>query len=252
MSLLTSTNAGSTSVSYFIENVGGTSNPPPCIKGGLLGAAPGFSDTTVRVGNPTTGMVLTGGGGTYLPLLRGINGGSANTTGGESLVIGASAVSFQNIVLTDSITTINGTLAVPAGGDIFVGDDIQLGGDLTFTNGQTAGASISGYYSVSTAPLNCPNGADTAIPAVAGLTPGWHIVSCSTAPGGQTEQQVSDMVFRNGAGLYTFGGSLRTPAGAGSFGFKVTADRTGLVLSNSSGAAQNGVTVNFTKILNAA
>jgi hypothetical protein len=60
------------------------------------------------------------------------------------------------------------------------------------------------------------------------------------------------MVFRTAGGLYTFGGSLRTPAGAGSFGFKVTADRTGLVLSNSSGAAQNGVTVNFTKILNVA
>ena len=60
------------------------------------------------------------------------------------------------------------------------------------------------------------------------------------------------MVFRNGAGLYTFGGSLRTPSGSGSFGFKVTADRTGLLLANSSGVAQNGVTVNFTKILNAA
>jgi hypothetical protein len=57
------------------------------------------------------------------------------------------------------------------------------------------------------------------------------------------------MVRRQG-GLYVFGGSLRTPAGSGSFGFKVTADRTALTLSNSTGAAQNGVSVNFSKIAN--
>jgi hypothetical protein len=243
MSLLTSTNAGSASVPYFIENTGGTGvggADVPCVRGGdALGL--------VRIGNPLTGLVI---GSTTTGTGR-IRGGGPTSAGGSTLALGASTASFQNIVLTDSVTTINGALALPGAGEIFVGGDVNVGGDVVLTNGAT-GASISGYYSVSTAPLNCPDAADTAIPAVAGLTPGWHIVSCSTAPGGQTEQQVSDMVFRNAGGLYTFGGSLRTPAGAGSFGFKVTADRTGLVLSNSSGAAQNGVTVNFTKILNAA
>jgi hypothetical protein len=239
MSLLTSVNQGAPGLEYFIENIGGAGigvADAPCIKGTTLGA--------VRVGDPADGLIL-----------RGDTQGSANAIrGGQaslgSLAIGNSTASFQNIVLTDGITTVNGTLSVPAGGDIFVGDDVTLGGDLTFTNGLANGASISGYYSANTAPINCPDGVDTAVPAVAGLTPGWHIVSCSTAIGGQTEQQVSDMVFRNNAGLYTFGGSLRTPSGTGSFGFKVTADRTGLLLANSSGVAQNGVTVNFTKILN--
>jgi len=163
MSLLTSVNAGTPSVNYFIENVGGTNNPPPCIKGGLLGAAPGFSDTTVRIGDPVEGMVLTGGGGTYLPLLRGINGGSADTTGGQSLVIGASAASFQNIVLTDAATRINsdltlGVAATPGSGDII------------FANGAT-GSSISGYYIASTAVVGVG-----AVANPAGLTAGVYAV----------------------------------------------------------------------------
>ena len=240
MSLLKNANTGAEDVPYFIENIGfpgGVNALSPCLKGSSLG--------TVVIGNPSAGLVLRGD-----TLANNNRIGGGQVAGGQ-MQIGNSTTSFQNIVLTDGITTVNGTLAVPAGGDIFVGDDIQLGGDLTFTNGQTAGASISGYFTANTAPINCPDGVDTAVPNPAGLTPGWHIVSCSTAIGGQTEQQVSDMVFRNGAGLYTFGGSLRTPSGSGSFGFKVTADRTGLLLANSSGVAQNGVTVNFTKILNA-
>jgi hypothetical protein len=249
MSLLATVNAANAQQSYFIENIGGNgdqpNNPVPCIKtGDAFGA--------IRIADASGGMVLVGGGIGGAPLISGLRGGYNDTTNGSQVRLGSSVTSFQNIVLTDGITTVNGTLNVPGAGDIVVGDDISLGGDLNFTNGLSAGASISGYYSANTPALNCPDGADTAIPAVAGLTSGWHIVSCSTAVGGQTEQQVSDMVFRTAGGLYTFGGSLRTPAGTGSFGFKVTADRTGLVLSNSTGAAQNGVTVNFTKILNVA
>jgi hypothetical protein len=240
MSLLTSTNEGSSAQKYFIENIGGSGNGAanvPCIKAGdALGL--------VRIGNPTTGLIA---GATPSGTAR-VRGGGPTSAGGSTLALGASDASFQNIVLTDGITTINGSLSVPGAGDIFLGDDLNLGGDIIFTNG-AAGTSISGFYSVTGAPLNCPNGVDTAIPNPAGITDGWHIVSCGTAVGGQTEQQVSDMVRRQG-GLYVFGGSLRTPSGTGSFGFKVTADRTGLVLSNSTGAAQNGVSVNFSKIAN--
>jgi hypothetical protein len=141
MSLLPSTNAGSDTLDYFIQNIGGTgvASAPPTIKGGLLAPGGGFSDTTVRVGNPATGMVLTGGGGAVLPLLRGINGGSDNTTGGESLVIGASEASFQNIVLTDNATRINSDLTLGAAATVG-------SGDIIFANGGT-GSSISGYFS---------------------------------------------------------------------------------------------------------
>jgi hypothetical protein len=184
MSLLTSVNAGTPAVNYFIENVGGTNNPAPCIKGGLLGPAPGFSDTAVRVGNPVDGMVLTGGGGTYLPLLRGINGGSADTTGGESLVIGASEASFQNIVLQDNATRVNSDLTLGAAATVG-------SGDLIFANGGT-GSSISGYYSVNTAVA-----ATGAQANPAGITQGTYLV-VYVPTGGAQGQQPSGVFYWSG------------------------------------------------------
>jgi len=237
MSLLPSCNNGSSGQAYFIENIGGaglSAADAPCIKGTTLGA--------VRMGNPAAGVIIRG------DTIAAANRMAGGQVSGGSFQIGNSTTSFQNIVLTDGITTVNGTLAVPAGGDIFVGDDITLGGNLTFSNG-ASGESISGYYSQTVGPFNCPDVTDTAVTLPVGLTDGWYIVSCGTAAGGQVEQQVSDMI-RLQSGVIVFGGSLRTPAGTGSFGFKLTTAHTGLVLSNSSGAAQNGVSVNFSKIAN--
>lgn len=241
MSLLRTANHGAEAQDYFIENIGGSGDglaPVPCIKAGdALGL--------IRIGNPTTGLIA---GATTSGTAR-LRGGGPTSAGGSTLALGASDASFQNIVLTDGITTVNGTLSVPAGGDIFVGDDISLGGDLTFTNGGT-GASISGFYSVNTAPIDCPDASDTVVPTPGTLTTGWHIVSCSTVPPGQTQQQVATIVrYTVGVG-FIFGGCVSNTAGAGRFGFNVSADRSTLVLSNSTGAAQNGVTVNFSKLMN--
>lgn len=238
MSLLKSANTGAEDVPYFIENIGfpgGVNALAPCIKGSSLG--------TVVVGNASAGLVLRGD-----TLANNNRIGGGQVSGGQ-LQIGNSTTSFQNIVLTDGITTVNGTLSVPAGGDIFVGDDISLGGDLTFTNGGT-GSSISGFYSVNTAPIDCPDASDTVVPTPGSLTTGWHIVSCSTVPPGQTQQQVATIVrYTVGVG-FLFGGCVSNIAGTGRFGFNVSADRSTLVLSNSTGAAQNGITVNFSKLMN--
>lgn len=163
MSLLPSTNAGSDTVSYFIENVGGSGDglaPVPCIK---AGDAFGL----VRVGNPNTGLVIGSTiGGTAV-----VRGGGATSAAGSTLALGSSAASTSNIVLTDAITTINGTLSVPGGSDVFVGDNISLGGDLIFTNG-SLGKSITGQYAASTAVV-----AAGPIANPAGLTPGVYVVT---------------------------------------------------------------------------
>lgn len=160
MSLLTSTNAGSATNTYFIENVGGpgdTAADLPCIKGSTLGS--------VRIGNPSAGVIIRGD---TIASANRITGGQ---TAGGSLLIGNSTSSFQNIALTDGVTTVNGTLSVPGGGDIFVGDNISLGGTLTFTNG-ALGSSISGQYAASTAVVAAGSVANPA-----DLTPGVYVVS---------------------------------------------------------------------------
>ena len=248
MSLLASVNSGATSLPYAIQNVGRTADTP-CIKAGFLSAIPGVSDSVVRVGNPVNGMILTGGGGSVIPLVRGINGGSATTAGGEQLLIGASSASFQNIVLTDGVTAINGDLVMSAAtSDLTVGGDILVGGGIGFLNG-ASGESISNYYQQNSGPYNCPDGADTVVANPAGLTAGWHIVAAITAAGGQAQEQVASIAYWSGAG-WVAGGCCSSIAGTGRFALNVSTSRTTLVLSNSTGVAQNGVTVNFAKLLN--
>lgn len=167
MSLLTSVNSGTPSQKYFVENIGGSGVGAaivPCIKAGDV-----FN--SLRIGAPVGGLIITGGQGSVTPLISGIQGGAATTAGGQQVLLGASAASFQNIVLTDSVTTINGTLAVPGGGDIVIGDNIDMGGNLTFTNG-AAGKSISGQYAASTAVVAAGSVANPA-----GLTAGVYVVT---------------------------------------------------------------------------
>jgi hypothetical protein len=247
MSLLTSVNSGASGLPYAIQNIGRTADTP-CIKGGFLSATPGVSDTTVRVGSDVSGMILTGGGGSVLSLVRGINGGTANTSNGEQLFLGASAASSNNIVLTDGLTAINGDLVMAAAtSDLTVGGDISVGGGITFING-ASGESISGYYDTAIASASYPDVADTPLATPGDLTAGWYIYSISAAPGSQAEQCVSTLVYYNGT-IFSIGGTIQSAAGAGTFGFKVADDRTTMRLHNATGAAQT-VTVNIAKLLN--
>ena len=235
MSLLTSTNSGAASVDYFIRNIGGPGNgvaDAPVIKGStlgtvLIGAGAAGSDQGLRLRGDTVASA---------------NAILGNQTSGGSLTIGNSVASFQNIVLGDAATTVNT--------DLTVGNALTpTSGDIILVNG-AVGASISGYYSVPTAPLNCPDAADTVVPNPAGLTQGYYIIAASAAPGGQNQQQVSTLAYRSAGGLWAIGGCCSSIAGTGRFGLNVSVDRTTMLLSNSTGSAQNGITVYFSKLMN--
>jgi hypothetical protein len=238
MSLIPSANSGApVGDFYYIENIGGSGNgadPVPCIK---AGAALGL----VRVGNPTTGLIA---GATAGGTAR-VRGGGATSAGGSTLALGASDASFQNIVLTDGVTTINGTLSVPAGGDIFVGDDVTLGGDLSFTNGQAAGASISGQY-VNTSPF--AGGGAVANPA--GLTPGLYNVSVIGTGVGEELAQASAMCFRTvGNQWFGNGVSFNFTAGVPNVAIGPVAGGATLTIGGAGIPAAGNVV--FRKILNA-
>jgi hypothetical protein len=229
---------------YYIENTGGNGaqaagNPVPCIKAGSAFGA-------IRIADASGGMVLVGGGIGGAPLISGLRGGYADTTNGSQVRLGSSVASQSNIVLTDALTTINTSVNLAAvGADLTVNDQITLGGNLVFS----AAGSISGYYNASVPSASYADSTDTPIANPVGLTAGWYIVAAATATGGQQEQQVSTMVHRSSGGLWDIGGSIRSVAGTGTFGFKPSADRTTLVVQNSSGAAQTA-TIYFAKVLN--
>jgi len=184
MSLLPSTNNGASEQSYFIENIGGAGaggSDAPCIKGTTFG--------TVRVGDPADGLLLRGD---LAGVSNAIRGGQASA---GSLTIGNSSASLNNIVLTDGITTVNSTLSLPGAFDLFVGDDITLGGDLTFSNGQATGASISGYYTASVA-FSAGGGA---VANPAGLTAGLYSIIVVPTGVGNENAQASANCFYSGA-----------------------------------------------------
>lgn len=233
MSLLTSTNSGSTEVDYFIQNIGGSgagASDTPCIKGTQFGA--------VRVGDPVFGMVIRGDtAGTGQGFIRG------GLAASSSLTLGSSTASASNIVLTDGVVTFNGDVVVSGSGS-----DLSVGGNIILANGDAAGKSISGYYNATIASASYPDGADTVLATPGDLTPGWHIYATSAVAGSQAEECVSTLVYYNGT-LFTIGGTIQSVAGAGSFGFKVADNRTTMRLHNATGAAQT-VTVNIAKLLN--
>jgi len=216
MSLLTSLNSGSATQPYAIQNVS-LDGTIPCIGTNSVG--------TVRIQS---------------------NAGVANIqsdlAAAGTLRLGSDAASFQNVVLTNAATRVNTDLTLGAAG-------VAGSGDLIFANG-ASGSSISGYYSVPTAPINVPDGGDTVVPNPAGLTQGYYIIAVSTAVGGQSQQQVSTLAYLTAGALWAIGGCCSSIAGAGRFGLNVSADRTTMVLSNSTGAAQNGCTVYFSKLMN--
>jgi hypothetical protein len=240
MSLLATVNAANAQQSYFIENIGGNgdqpNNPVPCIKtGDAFGA--------IRIADASGGMVLVGGGIGGAPLISGLRGGYNDTTNGSQVRLGSSVTSFQNIVLTDSITTINGTLNVPGGGDIVVGDDISLGGDLTFTNGQSAGASISGYYAATVAVAGAG-----AVANPAGLTAGVYLVVYAGSGAGNENAQPSGVFYWSGTAWVGNAVSFNFTAGAPNTAIGPVAGGATL---NIGGASVPGAgSVFFRKVLN--
>lgn len=130
MSLLGSTNSGNESMPYFIQNVGGPGAGVvdlPVIKG--------TTDGFVRIGNATNGLVVGGnpsGGGA-------VQGGSL---AGSSLSLGSSVTSFQNIVLTDNMTSFNGNTTT---GPVYVASgNLTIGAAPTGMTLSAAPAAIRG------------------------------------------------------------------------------------------------------------
>lgn len=238
MSLLPSVTAGNSNQYYYIENIGGsgaTNVEVPCLAGTPFG--------TVRVGNATNGLILNG----QTSGAANIRGGGATSAAGSFLILGASTAQPAQITLSDAIVTIAAPLAVSgAGNDLTVADDVNIGGDIIL-NG--TGGSISGYYNATTPSASYADSTDTPIANPAGLTEGWYIVAAQTGVGGQQEQQVNVIVHRSAASLWDIGGTVRSVAGAGTFGFKPSADRTTMVVQNSTGAAQTA-TIYWAKLLN--
>ena len=143
MSLLTSTNAGSASVSYFIENIGGAGTgaaDAPCIKGTTLGA--------VRIGDPANGVVIRGD---TLANANLIYGGQVN---GGSLSIGNSVASPAQIALTDGVMNVSGIMAVAGSIQAKTAGATPASLD-TYTNRDIHGFSDTGY-SVFSVPIANP------------------------------------------------------------------------------------------------
>jgi hypothetical protein len=228
MSLLSSTNAGSATVDYFIRNLGGSGDQPanavPCI-------AAGDAFGAIRIADPDAGMVIVGGGIGGTPLVSGIRGGAA---AGSTVTLGSSTASFQNIALTDAATRINTDLTLGAAAT-------PGSGDIIFANGGT-GSSISGYYSVSTAVA-----ATGAQANPAGLTAGVYSVVYVPA-GGAPGQNPSGVFIWSGANWFGNAIGANFTAGVPDIAILPTAGLA--TLSIGGGAASVPGTLYWRKVLN--
>lgn len=225
MSLLTVVNQGGAGEDYFVKNIS-TSPAYP-----VIAAANG--DVAIQTDGGIAALTANGGAGNVLKL-------------------GANQFTFQNIVLEDSATTFNTdvvmetNVGISGDLDVFHGSVVLQAGNIDFAGG---GGSISGYYTQTVGPLNCPDSADTIVPQPAGQTAGWYIIAANTAVGAQTQQQVSTLAYWNGT-IYLLGGCNSNTAGSGRVAFNLNTAHNGILYSNSTGAAQNGVSVAFTKLMN--
>jgi hypothetical protein len=227
MSLLSTTNAGSASVDYFVRNIGGTGDGAadvPVIKAGDVFGA-------IRIADPDAGMVIVGGGIGATPLVSGIRGGAA---AGSTVNLGASTASFQNIVLTDAATRINTDLTLGAAATVG-------SGDIIFANGST-GSSISGYYSVSTAVAGAGAQANPA-----GLTAGvYNVLYVPT--GGAPGQAPSGVFVWSGTSWYGNAIGANVTAGVPDIAILPTAGLA--TLSIGGGAASVPGALYWRKLLN--
>lgn len=232
MSLLKSSNNGTESTPYFIENIGGSSTDPvnaPTLKGSPAGS--------VRVGHPTTGMVIRGdSAGTGQGFIRG------GLLAGSSVQLGASSGSPANVVLTDGLTTVNTSLTIAgAGADLTVPDTINVGGNLNFT----AGGSISGYQ---TAQINVVASGAQVNPA--GLTAGTYALTYVAPGAGNEPAQPSGIFIWSGTTWFGNAVSFNFTAGVPNCAICPTAGGATLTIGGSAGAQPLPATIFLRKILN--
>lgn len=235
MSLIPTANAGAPAGDlYYVENIGGpgaTAADAPCIKGTTLGA--------VRIGNPAAGVLVRGD---LLSSTTPANRIAGGQTAGGSLTIGNSTTSFQNVVLTDGLTTVNTQLTLSGTADIVVGGDVQVGGNLEFTNG-AAGASISGYWSAQAAIA-----AAGAVPNPAGLTQGTYLVVFVAGGAGNENAQPSGVFYWSGTTWVGNAVSFNFTAGAPNTAIGPVAG--GATLNIGGAAIPLPATMYFRKLLN--
>lgn len=227
MSLLPSANNGSSTQSYFIENIGGV-NGVPCIKGN----ATGF----VRLGDPVDGIVFKGELDGSANLMRGGQGS------GGSFTLGNSLTSTDNIVMTDGITTVNGFL-IADGGPIAAFNGLSVSGDILLLTGQSTGDSISGYY-VSTSPFTSAGGA---VANPAGLTAGLYSVIVLPTSGDEAAQAAA-VCYYTGTSWSGNGVSFNFTAGVPNVAIGPVAGGATLNLGGASISATGNVV--FRKLMN--
>lgn len=236
MSLVPSVNGGTADFPYFHINRGAQADinfSLPVIVGSAIG--------TVRLGDASGGMILRGDPLTGNGSIRG--GESAGT----SLTLGSSNTAPAQVVITDAAVTSIAPLIV-SGGPLTVTGNIQTTGNLILGGN---GGSTSGYSQFITPAATYNDGTDTALATPVGMTTGWWVLSEASPAGGQNEQQVSTIVhYTSTTGLFDVGGSIRSVAGTGAFGFKPSIDRTQMQVHNSTGFNQANISVYWVKLLN--
>jgi hypothetical protein len=229
MSLLTSTNSGSESQTYFCKNVG--SEAQPIIAGNSNGA--------LRVGPPTiNSFVIRGDTGTGDGFLR------PGPAAGSSLFIGSSLANPSAITVSDAGTSISGDVVLTG-----TGSDLAVGGNITLSNGAT-GKSISGFYSA-IVNVNVPAtlNFNTAITNPSTLTPGWYMIGVSQPPGANAGNAMPSCVALWSGAIWSAGGGGSV---VDNFSINASDNFSTLQIYNNTGVAFASTTVSFAKMANAA
>lgn len=238
MSLLTQFDHVAAATPTYIQNIGGNGNDisvAPCIRGTALGA--------VRVGDPTNGLILRGDTVANIDQIRG------GTAAGGSLLLGSSSASFQNIALTDNLTTINTPLSqvgnIAITGDLATTGNIGVGNNLVFINGNSQGDSVSGYYLASV-----PFAGQQVLANPAGLTAGVYSVVLATGNADREAQPSGIFIW---SGTTWFGNAVSAAFGSSPVGPNciVVPANGGATLEIKGSGAPTGNAI-YRKLLNAA
>lgn len=231
MSLLTSTNAGSASVNYFIENIGGPGSgvaDAPVIKGTTLGTV------VVGAGGPTQGLRLRG------DTVATANAIVGNQPNGGSLTIGNSVASASNITLADGTTNVAGLFNVVGSIQAKTAGGTPASLD-TYTNRDIHGFSDTGYAVFNVVIAN---------PSITGVIPNPGALSAGLwsvmfVPPGDANigAQVSAICYWDGAAWTGAGDSTSFTAGAPNAAILPTAGSATLSLGGSSKPADPSVVI---------
>jgi hypothetical protein len=226
MSLLTAVNQSSAGQDYFVANISTTPAYPVI-------AAP-VGDVVIQSVNGQANLTADGGTGNILKL-------------------GANQNSFQNVILSDNLTTVATSLVLA--GDISVGGGMDVSGNLAVTNGDVVlvngdidlgGGTLTGWQQTNVPPIVVPNsGAPQAI-ANPTTGPGLYAFTVTYTTAGNDAIALSNVAYFTGSVWY--GGSAVSAAGPGSAVISPNAGATALQIAQSGGGA---VTANviFYKVL---